>query len=103
MRIYFFRFPSKGISFRSLSFSARIARITIAIMYETCDGIWNRLVKRHMHFITENMLQEIADEFETQWNFPNCVAAIDGKRAYQVLTKLSFVIINPTSPYTFKQ
>jgi hypothetical protein len=32
-----------------------------------------------MPFVTENMLQEIADEFETQWNFPNCLGAIDGK------------------------
>jgi hypothetical protein len=48
--------------FRSLSFSARIAHNTIAeIVYETCDAIWNRLVKRHMPFVTENMLQEIAD------------------------------------------
>jgi len=45
-----------------LSFSARIAHNTIAeIVYETCDAIWNRLVKRHMPFVTENMLQEIAD------------------------------------------
>jgi len=36
-------------------------------------------VKRYMPFVTENMLQEIANEFETQWNFPNCVGAIDGK------------------------
>jgi hypothetical protein len=53
-------------------------------------------------FVAENVLQETADEFERQWNFPNCV----GKRAYQVPTEapvLSFIIINPTSPYTFKQ
>jgi len=36
-------------------------------------------VKRHASFVTENMLQVIADEFETQWNFPNCVGAFDGK------------------------
>jgi len=78
--IYFFRFLSTGISFRSLSSSARLAHSTIAeTVYETCDAIWNRLVKRHMPFVTENMLQEIVDEFETQWNFLNCVGAIDGK------------------------
>ena len=47
--------------------------------FNKCDAIWNRLVKRHMPFVTENMLQEITDEFETQWNFPNCVGAMDGK------------------------
>jgi len=63
-----------------LSFSARIAHITTAeIVYETCDAIWNRLVKRHTPSVTENMLQDIADGFETQWNFPNCVGAIDRK------------------------
>ena len=63
-----------------MSFSARIAHSAIAeIVYETRDAIWNRLVKRQMPFVTENMLQVTADEFETQWNFPNCVGAIDGK------------------------
>ena len=51
-------------------------------MYETCDAIWNRLVKQHMPFVTENVLQEIADEFEMQWNFPNCVGATDGKHVH---------------------
>jgi len=32
-----------------------------------------------MPFVTGNMLQEIADEFETQWNCPNCMGANDGK------------------------
>ena len=69
-----------GINFRSLSFSARIAHNTIAeIAYETCDTIWNRLVKQHMPFVMENMLQELADAFEMLWNFPYCVGAIDGK------------------------
>jgi len=75
-------------------------------VYETCDAIWNRLAKRHMHFATDNMLQETADELKTQWNFPNCVGAIDGKQCLSVAHKApvhSFIIINPTSPYTFKQ
>jgi hypothetical protein len=32
-----------------------------------------------MPFDTENMLQEIADGFETKWNFLNFVGANDGK------------------------
>jgi len=32
-----------------------------------------------MSFVTENMLQEIADEFETQWSFPICGGATGGK------------------------
>jgi hypothetical protein len=35
-----------------------------------------------MPFVTENVLQEIADEFEMQWNFPNCVGAIDRKHVH---------------------
>jgi hypothetical protein len=35
-----------------------------------------------MPFVTENLLQEIADEFEMQWNFPNCVGAIEGKHVH---------------------
>jgi hypothetical protein len=59
-----------------------------------------------MPFVTGNMLQEIADEFETQWNFPNCVGAIDGKHV-RIRCPQSygshFIIINPTSPHTFKE
>ena len=67
-------------NFRSLSSSARMAQsATAEIVYETPDAIWNRLVKRHLPFLTENMLQEIADEFEKQWNFPNFVGATGGK------------------------
>jgi hypothetical protein len=50
--IYLFMYLSTIISFRSLSFSARIAHNTVAeIVYETCDAIWNRLMKRHMHLL----------------------------------------------------
>jgi hypothetical protein len=55
-----------------------------------------------MPFVTQNMIQKTADEFEMQWNFPNYKGAIDGKHAQKPLV-LSIIIINPTSPYTFKQ
>ena len=87
-----------------MSFSARIAQNTTAeIVYETRGAIWNRIVKRHVPLVMENMLQETPDEFKTHWNFPNCVGATDGKQCLSVAHKapvLSFIIINPTSPYT---
>ena len=47
-------------------------------------------------FVTKNMLQETADGFETQWSFPNCVGAIDGKhvriRCPQINTVTMYVV-----------
>ena len=49
-----------------------------------------------MPFVTENMLQETVDEFETQWSFPNCAGAIDGKhvriRCPQINTVTMYVV-----------
>nr|CAH7740880.1 unnamed protein product [Callosobruchus chinensis] len=74
------RFLSTGMAFRSLSFSYRIAHNTIAgVIYETCDAIWKCFNEKHMPFPTTEMLEKSANDYENLWNFPNCVASIDGK------------------------
>jgi hypothetical protein len=49
--------------------------------------------KQHLPSATANMLQETADEFQKQRNFPNFVGAIEGKRAYQVSTNFRFSVL----------
>lgn len=51
------------------------------IIIETCKAIYRVLQKDVLP--GRKSVQEwldIAAEFETQWNFPNCVGAIDGKQ-----------------------
>ena len=63
-------------------------------------------MKRHVPFVTENMLQEIADEFESNgifliaWEQLKENMCLSGAHKTSVLT---FIIINLTSPYTLKQ
>ena len=51
------------------------------IFTETCNAIWNRL-KKAGHISTPSDVKtwkKIAKEFESRWNFPNVIGAIDGK------------------------
>ena len=51
------------------------------IVKETCAALWDVLcAKGYLHSPnTTSEWVKIAQEFETMWNFPNCVGAIDGK------------------------
>nr|CAH7763718.1 unnamed protein product [Callosobruchus chinensis] len=49
------------------------------VIYETCDAIWKCFNEKHMPFPTTEMLEKSANDYENLWNFPNCVAGIDGK------------------------
>lgn len=67
----------------SLAFSYRIAHNTIAgITYNTCDAIWECLVEKHMPFPSAELLEKSGKDYEQLWNFPNCVASIDGKHTH---------------------
>ena len=51
------------------------------IVRETCYAIWTEL-RNHGYLIVpsnEESWKSIASEFETKWNFPHCLGAIDGK------------------------
>lgn len=74
------RYVASGDSISSISFAFRVGVNTVSkIISETCEAIWNILKDKVFLEITEDLWREKANEFETQWNFPNCIGAIDGR------------------------
>ena len=79
------------------------ARVTIAASYrmspttigriinETCSKIWDVLLEKGFLKTpaTPQEWEKIAHSFECQWNFPNCVGAIDGKHVVMQAPKRS--------------
>ncbi|CAI6370193.1 unnamed protein product [Macrosiphum euphorbiae] len=57
------------------------------IIYDTCNIIWKLFANIHMPFPTTDMFYKIAQDFETLWNFPNCVGCIG-------LAKYKFIAID---------
>jgi len=50
------------------------------IIHETCEAICEVLKPEHLKSLsTMADWRKISEDFETQWNFPHCVGAIDGK------------------------
>ncbi|KAF2896697.1 hypothetical protein ILUMI_09478 [Ignelater luminosus] len=75
------RFLAAGKSFRSLMYSTRIHESTISrFVPEVCDAIYSSLKTQFLRTpTTEEEWKIIADEFETLWQFPHCLGALDGK------------------------
>ena len=75
------RFLATGETYRSLSFQFRISRSAISyIVQEVCSAIMKRLSPLFLNTpITEEEWLRIADTFNSRWNFPNAIGAIDGK------------------------
>lgn len=72
---------STGDSFKTLSIMFRLGQSTVrSIIFETSNAIWEHM--REPYLSTPNTSAEwedIAKGFFNQWNFPNCLGAIDGK------------------------
>ncbi|KAB0802810.1 hypothetical protein PPYR_04996 [Photinus pyralis] len=67
------RFLATGNSFRSMGFNYRMGFSTVRqIVIEDCDAIV-------MPKPTEELWKKSSARFNQLWNFPNCVAAINGK------------------------
>jgi hypothetical protein len=78
--VVIFRFLASGNSKISLSFSYRIALSAVrSIITSTCEAIWNKLPPIELPQPTEEEWIEIAAEFCSLWQFPNCTGVIDGK------------------------
>ena len=80
-RLMPFRYLATGDSLQTISFSYRVGHSTVCrIIFDTCRAIWDNLMPIYLKSpSTEPEWKRISDDFYLQWNFPNCVGAIDGK------------------------
>lgn len=78
---FFFRFLASGDHQRSISYGFRVGRSTVCtIVSITCRALWKTLSPIYVKCpSTPEEWGMVAHEFNTLWNFPNCVGAIDGK------------------------
>lgn len=61
-----------------MSFSFRMGASTICrITSKVMNVLWNNLYKLHMPVPSTEKLSEIARQFNSTWNFPHCIGAID--------------------------
>ncbi|GFQ79451.1 putative nuclease HARBI1, partial [Trichonephila clavata] len=64
----------------SLSYSFRIGHSTTStIIRETCEAISSSLQPIVLAKPDRNIWLDIAEGYHEQWQFPNCLGAIDGK------------------------
>lgn len=74
------RYLASGDSMRSISYAFRVGHNTVSkIVSETCEVIWKCLKDTVFINNNEESWQNVADNFERLWNYPNCIGAIDGK------------------------
>lgn len=77
---HFYRYLATGDSLKTISFSYRMGHSTVyKIVRETCQIITENLMDELMPTPTEEMWENIADDFFRMWNFPGCIGALDGK------------------------
>lgn len=51
----------------------------LTIIHETCAALWKALQPMVMPKPTRELWESIEKDFNSIWNFPNCIGAIDGK------------------------
>ena len=75
------RYLATGDSQQSQAFNFRVARATVCkIIYETCNAIWDALSEPFLKApASSREWKQIANGFGTEWNFPTCLGALDGK------------------------
>ena len=76
------RYLVTGDSHVTISASYRISPPTVGrIVDETCSALWDVLIEDGIlsHPSDEDGWKKVSSDFETKWNFPHCLGAIDGK------------------------
>lgn len=78
--LYFGRFLASGDSYSSLQFYFRLGKSTIsAIVKDTYIKMWDILQPLYLKHLSTAEWLELASYFYIQTQFPNCIAAVDGK------------------------
>lgn len=63
-----------------MGFSYRMGFTTVRnIVQEVCEAVWKNLAPIVMPQPTKDQWKEITKDFERNWQFPNCLGALDGK------------------------
>ena len=75
------QYLATGDSMQTIAFSFRLGHSTVCeIIDDTCDAIWKAVSVDYLRTpSTKQEWKRISEGFNTLWNFPNCVGAIDGK------------------------
>ena len=76
------RYLVSGDSFVTIASSYRMSDTTVGrIVKETCNVLWDVLIAKGFISSPDSSIgwKKTSEVFEQQWNFPNCVGAIDGK------------------------
>ncbi|XP_022905463.2 uncharacterized protein [Onthophagus taurus] len=75
------RFLATGDSYNSLMYLFRIPACTISIVVpEVCKAIFDTLKESLLKIPDRKEEQlKIAEGFDSKWDFPNCIGALDGK------------------------
>ncbi|XP_068687857.1 putative nuclease HARBI1 [Montipora foliosa] len=75
------RFLASGCSYQDLMYSFRISVSSISkIIPEVCEALYNVLRDEYLQPPSSKQhWEQIAGEFESKWQFPHAVGAIDGK------------------------
>lgn len=71
---------AQGTTINVTAWMFRIGRSTMQkILVEVCQAIVDILISIYMPTLDTDTWQKIAKEFETRWNVPHCLGALDGK------------------------
>ncbi|XP_064639343.1 uncharacterized protein LOC135494929 [Lineus longissimus] len=75
------RFLATGETYQSMEYSTRVSATTIGrFVPEVCRHLYECLKEDYLKLpSTEEEWLVIAKGFETRWNFPHCLGALDGK------------------------
>ena len=89
--MFYFRFLATRDSQQTISFNFRVGKATVCnIIQETCEALCKVLKPNYLKPPSSaDEWREIAAGFETEWNFPHCLGAVDGKHVVIQATALS--------------